>query len=197
MFRLSRIRRRPPQPARGATVAILTADGFCLRELLDPCRALRAAGARTLVVAPRRQRIVPRGLLHADQAIRTDLALREADAVRFDALVLPGGAAAVDRLRAQPAALEFIRAFFAAGKPVAALGQGLSLVLETQRLAGRKLACPTSLRQDAGHAAAEVVERAMVADGALLTGTGERRSVPAFSRRVVRHLARLGAGRRR
>ena len=49
----------------------------------------------------------------------------------YGALVLPGGVMNPDALRMQPQAVSFVRAFFEAGKPVAAICHGPWTIVET------------------------------------------------------------------
>ena len=66
-----------------------------------------------------------------------DLATAQARAEDFDAVVLPGGAANSDRLRRDPAAVQFLMAMVEAGKPVAAICHGPCTLIEGDLLVGR------------------------------------------------------------
>ena len=103
----------------GKRVAILATDGVEQVELTQPRQALDAAGALTMVVSPKEGTI--KGWHHdrwGDQ-IKVDLPLREARASEFDALLIPGGVMNPDTLRLERKAVDFVRAFFSEGKPVA------------------------------------------------------------------------------
>jgi protease I len=67
-----------------------------------------------------------------------DLKLDTAHPGDFDALVLPGGMLNPDKLRLDPKATVFVKAFFATGKPVAAICHGLWSVIEAERPAAAK-----------------------------------------------------------
>ena len=73
----------------GLKVAILATDGFEQSELLEPRRALQAAGAATEVVSPKRGRI--RGWNHTQwgEEVAVDRDRQDADPEEYDALVLP------------------------------------------------------------------------------------------------------------
>ena len=60
------------------------------------------------------------GDVNPSERIAVDLEVADAHADAFDALVLPGGQMNPDALRLEPKAIELIKAFAAAGKPVAA-----------------------------------------------------------------------------
>src|SRR4051794_36526732 len=113
----------------GIRVAILVTDGFEQSELEKPRKALDSAGAETKVVSPVGK---PKGWSGKDwgSAVAADLSLEDAKADDFDALLLPGGVYNPDALRILPDAVAFVKAFFDAGKPVAAICHGPWTVLE-------------------------------------------------------------------
>src|SRR3954454_8268145 len=102
----------------GKRVAILATDGVEQAELTEPRKALGAAGATTAVVSPKPATI--KGWNHTDwgEAIKVDVTLDSASPNDYDALMLPGGVMNPDRLRTNESAVNFVRAFFEAGKPV-------------------------------------------------------------------------------
>src|SRR6478609_4783104 len=75
-------------------------------------------------------------------------ALDDAEAEEFDALVLPGGVHNPDTLRTIPEAVAFVKAFFDAGKPVAAICHGPWTVLEAGAARGRRMTSWPSLKTD-------------------------------------------------
>src|SRR5688572_4678390 len=105
----------------GRRVAILAAEGFEQSELLEPRKALQDAGAETKVVSPAKDEVQGWKHFEKGEKVRVDVPLEQADADDFDALLLPGGVANPDQLRMQPKAVAFVRSFFDAGKPVAAI----------------------------------------------------------------------------
>src|SRR5690348_12559921 len=114
----------------GLRVAILATDGFEQSELSEPRKALDAAGASTEVVSPKQGEV--KGWNHKEwgEKVAVDHALAEADPKDYDALLLPGGVMNPDALRWQPQAVAFVKAFFDAGKPVAAICHGPWMVIE-------------------------------------------------------------------
>ena len=114
----------------GRTIAILATDGFEQSELTEPRRALKEAGASVHVVSPKPDSI--RGWDETDwgDEVPVDVALVDARPEDYDGLVLPGGQINPDKLRLEPQAVDFVRAFFAAGKPVGAICHGPWLLVE-------------------------------------------------------------------
>ena len=105
----------------GRRVAVLATDGFEQVELTKPVEALKAEGAQVEVVSPKGGQI--QGFNHHDKGDRVpvDRELAQADAGSYDAIVLPGGVINPDALRLEPKAIDFIRSFAQAGKPIAAI----------------------------------------------------------------------------
>ncbi len=108
----------------GRRVAVLATDGFEQSELEKPVEALKAAGATVEVVSPKLGQI--QGMEHDQKGRETsvDRALDAADPSDYDALVLPGGVDNPDALRLLPKAVEFVRSFAEARKPIAAICHG-------------------------------------------------------------------------
>ncbi|HEX4355848.1 MAG TPA: DJ-1/PfpI family protein, partial [Polyangiales bacterium] len=105
----------------GLKVAILVDDGFEQVELTEPRKALDQAGAQTRVVSPQTGKVRAWQKTEWGESVAVDVALDNAKANDFDALLLPGGVMNPDHLRMKPAAVAFVKAFFDAEKPVAAI----------------------------------------------------------------------------
>jgi len=174
-------------------VAILVTDGFEQSELSEPRSALDKAGAVTSVVSPKGERV--RGSRHGEwgSEVGVDVALDRAQARDFDALLLPGGVMNPDALRIHPRAVEFVKAFFDAGKPVAAICHGPWMVIEAGAASGRRIAAWPSLKTDLRNAGAEWVDEEVVVDGNLVSSR-KPADLPAFNRAM---LERFAQGRRR
>src|SRR5436190_24394975 len=101
----------------GKKVAILVAEGFEQVEMTKPREALDRAGAETAIVSPAKDEV--QGWHHYDKADRfaVDVPLEEANADEFDALLLPGGVANPDQLRAMPDAAQRVERFGDAQTP--------------------------------------------------------------------------------
>jgi protease I len=168
----------------GLRVAILATDGFEQSELTEPRTVLDAAGASTEVVSPKQGEV--KGWNHKEwgQKVGVDQALSEADPKDYDALLLPGGVMNPDALRWQPQAVVFVKAFFDAGKPVAAICHGPWTVIEAGAARGRTMTSWPSLKTDIRNAGGEWVDREVVVDGNLLTSR-KPEDIPAFNREMI------------
>lgn len=182
------------EPLKGLTVAILVTDGFEQVELTEPRKALDEAGARTQVVSPKADRV--RGWKFTDwgDEVRVDAPLDQAKPEDFDALLLPGGVMNPDSLRMEPKAVAFARAFFEAGKPVAAICHGPWLIVETGAAHGRRMTSWPSLKTDLRNAGADWADKQVVVDQKLLTSR-KPDDIPAFNREMIELF--LSAGGRR
>jgi len=172
----------------GLAVAILATDGFEQSELIEPRKALDDAGADTWIVSPKSDRI--RGWNHVDwgEVVPVDVTLDRADPDRFDALVLPGGVMNPDRLRIDPRAVDFVRAFHEAGKPIAAICHGPWTLIEAGAVQDRRVTSWPSLETDLRNAGAEWEDRAVVKDGVLVTSR-KPDDLPQFNRAIIETFA--------
>jgi protease I len=172
----------------GLKVAILATDGFEQSELTEPRKALDKAGATTEIVAPQSGRI--RGWNHKEWGaeVEVDQELHGADPKDYDALVLPGGVMNPDTLRTMPAAVAFVKSFFDAGKPVAAICHGPWTVIESGAAKGHRMTSWPSLKTDIRNAGAEWVDEEVVVDGSLVTSRRPD-DLPAFNQALVKLFA--------
>jgi deglycase len=172
------------KPLRGKTVAILVTDGFEQVEMEKPRAALQEAGARTVLVSPRRDKV--QGFHHHDKGdvFAVDLALDAADSKDFDALLLPGGALNPDQLRAMPRAVGFVKGFAAARKPIAAICHGPWTLVEADAVRGKTLTSWPSIQTDIKNAGGKWVDQEVVVDRGLVTSR-KPDDIPAFNRRMI------------
>jgi protease I len=173
----------------GLKVAILVTDGFEQVELAEPRKALDQAGAETRIVSPKGDQV--RGWKFTDWGDKfpVDEALDRARPDDFDALLLPGGVLNPDALRIQPKAVAFVKAFFDAGKPVAAICHGPWTVIEAGAARGRRIASWPSLKTDLRNAGAEWVDQEVVVDGNLVSSR-KPDDLPAFNREMINLISR-------
>jgi protease I len=177
-----------PQQLQGKRVAILATDGVEQVELTEPRKALDAAGARTVVVSPKDGRIKGWQHDHWGDEIPVDQGLEGARAEDFDALLLPGGVMNPDHLRQDKRAVQFVRQFFEAGKPVAAICHGPWMLVEAGVLRGKTVTSWPSLQTDIRNAGGDWVDREVVTDEGLVTSR-KPDDIPAFNRKMIEEFA--------
>ena len=176
-------------------VAIVATDGFEQSELVEPKKALEAAGATTAVISLQSGRI--RGWAGKDwgDEVAVDAVIDDASADDYDALVLPGGVMNPDRLRTNDAVLAFVRAFFEQGKPVGAICHGPWTLINAGVVKGRHLTSWPSLQADLQNAGATWTDEEVVSQDGLVTSR-KPADLPAFNRKLIEEIAEgVHAGR--
>ncbi len=173
-------------------VAILATDGFEESELTGPARALREAGAKVEVIAPKGGSI--QGFRHFDkaQSVTVDRTLDEARPEEYDALLMPGGALNADALRVVPRAQEFVRSFQEAGKPIAAICHAPWTLISAGVVRGRTLTSYHTIQDDVRNAGGKWVDREVVEDGNWVTSR-QPGDIPAFNKAMIRLFAQAPA----
>lgn len=148
----------------GLRVAALAADGFEQVELMGPLKALQKAGAAVEVISPRPGKIRGVTALVPGKKVAVDRVLAEADPALYDALLLPGGLMNPDMLRQSEEALAFVRAFDAAGKPIAVICHGPWVLVNAGLVSGRRLTSWPGIRADVVNAGGQWEDSAVVRD---------------------------------
>lgn len=173
---------------QGTKVAILITDGFEQVEMTEPRKALEDEGAETVIVSPKDGRV--KGWQHTDwgDEFPVDRPLSAARADDFDALLLPGGVMNPDHLRQDRKAVDFVRDFFQAHKPVAAICHGPWMLAEAGVVEGRRVTSFPSIQTDLKNAGANWVDQEVVTDQGLVTSRNPD-DIPAFNRKMVEEFA--------
>ena len=169
---------------QGKRVAIQVADGFEQVELLEPRKALDQAGATTDVISATKDKVKGWNMKEWGNEVPVDIPLDEAKAKDFHALLLPGGVMNPDHLRMNPKAVEFVRQFTDAGKPVAAICHGPWTLIEAGAVKGHAMTSWPSLKTDLKNAGAKWVDQECVRDRNMVTSP-KPDDIPAFNREMI------------
>jgi protease I len=149
----------------GVQIAFLVAnDGVEQVELTDPWQAVADEGGRPVLVAPAPTKVQAVDHREPGDTFPVDMSVAEADPKQFAGLVLPGGVANPDRLRTNPTAVRFVRAFFEAGKPVAAICHAPWTLIEADVVRDRAVTSWPSVRTDLVNAGARWLDEPVVVD---------------------------------
>jgi protease I len=172
------------QELQNKKVAILVAEGFEQAEMTEPKKAIEAAGAQTQIISLKPGQV--QGWNHFDKAdtFPVNATVDQSNPADYDALLLPGGVANPDQLRMNDKAVQFIKAFFDAGKPVAAICHAPWTLIEAKVVNGRKITSWPSLKTDLQNAGANWVDQEVVVDGNLVTSR-KPQDIPAFNSKVI------------
>ncbi|MGW7320078.1 type 1 glutamine amidotransferase domain-containing protein [Streptomyces sp. NPDC054865] len=141
-------------------IAFLTAlEGVEEIELTEPWKAAEKADWNPQLVSTGPGRV--QAFRHLDKAgtYPVDHVLAGDSSDGYDALVLPGGVANPDALRTDEKAVGFVRDFFTAGKPVAAICHAPWTLVEADVLRGRTLTSWPSLATDIRNAGGTWVDQ--------------------------------------
>jgi protease I len=172
----------------GKRVAFLATDGVEEVEYARPRAAVEEAGARVELVSTKQGSIQAVNHMDKSGTYPVDRLVSDADPNEYDALVLPGGVANPDFLRTDPNAVRFVRSFFDAHKPVAAICHGPWLLVEADVVRGRTVTSWPSLRTDLANAGATWVDEVVHTDNGLVTSR-KPDDLPAFCEKLVEEVA--------
>jgi protease I len=173
---------------QGKKIAFLFAEGVEQVELTEPLKAVRDAGAETTLVSLQKGPVQMYNHLDRGDEIEAELSVSDAEASEFDGLVLPGGVANPDFLRADEDAVAFVRGFFEQHKPVGAICHGPWTLVEADVVRGRTLTSWPSLRTDLRNAGASWVDEEVHVDQGLVTSR-KPDDLKAFCGTYIEHIA--------
>jgi protease I len=169
---------------QGKKVAIIAADMVEQVELVEPRKALDAAGAETHLISLKPGEIQGFNHFEPGDKHRVDRTIEEVDAAEYDALMIPGGVGNPDQLRGDENVVSFVRDFFAAGKPVAAICHAPWVLVEAGVVRDRTLTSWPTLQTDIRNAGGNWVDEEVVVDSCLVTSR-KPDDLPAFNEKMV------------
>ena len=172
----------------GKRVAFLATEGVEQVELTEPWSAVEQAGGTPELISLEPGTVQAFNHLDKGDTFAVDHTAADADARRYDALVLPGGVANPDFLRADPDAVGFVRAFFDQAKPVAAICHGPWTLIDAGVIKGRTLTSWPSLQTDLRNAGATWVDEEVHVDQGLVSSR-KPDDLPAFCDKLVEEIA--------
>ena len=176
------------QTLQGKKIAILAADGVEQVELVEPRKALEEAGATTELVSLEAGEI--QGFNHLDHGdrLKVDRTLDDADVGEYDGLLIPGGVANGDFLRADDRAVSFTAGFASAKKPIASICHGPWVLVEAGIVRGATLTSFPALKTDIVNAGGTWVDEEVVVDSGLTTSRNPD-DIPAFTAKMIEEFA--------
>ena len=174
----------PDQSLKGKKIAFLAADMVEEVELTEPWKAVEKAGGKPELLSIESGEIQAFHHYDKSKTYKVDKEVASARMDDYDGLVLPGGVGNPDTLRQDDDAVEFVRSFFEAGKPVAAICHAPWTMIEADVVRGRKLTSFPSLKTDIGNAGGKWVDEEVVVDNGLVTSRNPD-DLPAFCDKLV------------
>lgn len=169
-------------------VAILTENGFEQVELTSPKEAMEKAGVTVHVVSPQQKEVKAWDVDKWGITLPVDVTLEQANPDDYDGLLLPGGVLNPDKLRTNEKAIQFVKHFLDAGKPLASICHGPQTLIETEMIEGRKMTSYPSIKTDLMNAGVDWVDEEVVVDHGLVTSRSPK-DLEAFNKKVLEELA--------
>lgn len=170
-----------------AKILILATNGFEQSELETPLHELKNHGATVHVASLDGKPIKGWDEKDWGAEVQADLALADAHAADYDAIVLPGGQINPDILRTEPEAIQLIKDFFNAGKTVAAICHAPWLLVEAGLVKDRKVTSYHSIATDVKNAGGIWQDKEVVTDKGLITSRNPN-DLPAFVSKIVEEI---------
>jgi len=172
----------------GKKVAILVEQGFEQVEMTQPKQALEQAGAKTQIISPQQGKVKSWEHTNWGKEYPVDVNLDQAKPEDYDALLLPGGVMNPDHLRRNEKAVQFVKSFFEAGKPVAAICHAPWTLIDAGVVSGRSMTSYPSLKMDLINAGANWTDQEVVVDNGLVTSRNPN-DIPAFNEKMIEEFA--------
>jgi protease I len=168
------------KPLSGTKIAVLIANGFDETNFISVQKSLIEMGATVRLVSSNQ------GLVNGwDGAgwghnYAVDEQLNTALGADYDALVVPGGRRSTEKLKLTAHTRRFIGSFMASRKPVAVMGDGVTLMALTEQLAGHEVTGPEDCREECERAGAVWAATPVHQDERLLTGACSEESMGEY-----------------
>jgi protease I len=173
---------------QGKKVAFIATEGVEQVELTEPWKAVEQAGAQPELISIDDGDVQAWKHFDKGDTFKVDRTIEEAQPDEYDALVLPGGVANPDQLRADENVVSFIRTFAQSGKPIGVICHGPWTLIEAGVVQGRKLTSWPSLQTDLRNAGADWVDEEVVVDQGLVSSR-KPDDLPAFNAKIVEEFA--------
>ena len=165
-------------------VAILATNGFEESELKSPLDAMKKEGFEVHIVSEEKGKIKAWDKDHWSNDYDVDKTLDEVKEDQYNALLLPGGVLNPDKLRVNEKAINFVRAFFKAHKPVAAICHGAQTLINADVVKGRNMTSYKSIKQDLINAGAKWEDKEVIVDQGFVTSRNPG-DLPAFNAKLI------------
>ncbi len=168
-------------------IALIATDMVEEVELTKPWQAVKDAGGQPELRSIKSGEIQAFNHYDKSNKYKVDKEISSARMDDYDGLVIPGGVGNPDTMRMDQDAVEFVRSFFEAGKPVAVICHGPWMLVEADVARGRKLTSWPSLKTDIRNAGGNWVDEEVVRDS---SRRASRTTCPRFARSSSRNSGR-------
>ncbi len=169
---------------QGKKIAFIATDMVEEVELTKPWEAVEEAGGQPELVSIETGEIQAFNHYDKSKTYKVDKDFSSARVDDYDGLMIPGGVGNPDTMRMDDDAVEFVRSFFEAGKPVAVICHGPWMLVEADVVRGRKVTSWPSVKTDIVNAGGNWVDEEVVVDQGLVTSR-KPDDLPAFCEKMV------------
>jgi protease I len=182
----------PTKPLKGETVAVLIATGFNEHDMTTAQRALMETGAVIKTISPDS---LAQGW-HDNvwgHYFAVDAGISTAIAADYSMLLVPGGARAMDKLKANPHTARLIKGFINNGQPVAFYGEAVGLLAHVNLADGKTVSGPATMEQTLRAGGANWSPDMLTIDGTILTGNDASENLADLVAQTVAHFMNIPA----
>ncbi len=173
---------------KGKKIAIIATDGVEQVELTDPRKALEDAGATTELLSLQEGEILAFNHLDHGDRFEVDKLVSDASVDDYDGLLIPGGVANGDFLRANETTVRFVADFAKTRKPIASICHGPWVLVEAGLTKGATLTSFPALKTDIENSGGTWVDEEVCVDSGLVTSRNPD-DIPAFSAKAIEEFA--------
>src|SRR5579875_1193720 len=125
---------------KGKKIAIIATDGVEQVELVEPRKAVEAAGATVELLSLDTGEIQAMNSdINPADKFKVDKKIADASPDDYDGYIQPGGTVNADRLRADEDVVKFVTQYFKAGKPAGVICHGPWVLVEADLVRDRTL----------------------------------------------------------
>jgi protease I len=157
-------------------IACLLASGYEDSEFQKPYDEFTDAGHEVIVIGGKAGEELAGK--KGDSKTKADKGIADVRPDQFEALLIPGGQSP-DRLRADERFVEFVKPFFADGRPVFAICHGPQLLISADQYKEHRMTAWKTIQGDLNRMGAKVVDQEVVVDRNLVTSR-QPSDIPAF-----------------
>ncbi len=146
-------------------VVIITGPGFEEAEVIVPWLYFPAEGIRADLATSSDAPVVGK---HGFP-IKPTIILSDLSVSKYDAVIIPGGYEAPDRVRQKREAVAFVKDMYQHGKVIASICHGPWVLISAGVLRGKRATCYPGMKDDLVNAGATYIKEPVVVDDNLIT----------------------------
>lgn len=168
-----------------AKVLIIATNGFQEDELFSPRQALMDEGADVHLASFDTDAISAGE--SGSREITPDMKINDANAEDYHALIIPGGLANPDSLRADDTVKSLVRSFAEKGKIIASICHGPWVLISAGLVKDREMTAYSTIKDDLINAGANYVDKEVAISNGIITSRSPD-DLPAFNAKLIEEI---------